>query len=284
MAEIEEPIGPIFRGRGNLSVSLIISSAFFARNSFNIERKKTSQEIPEPERMFTYWAYCIGSVFSAVAFLEATINEFFLNAVEVERGAMGSDIFTPLDPKSPLDSKVVESMAQIWNEKNAGSYYDFNNVMCLLTNSLKNKKKDYKSRSVDFWPILDKYQLALCLNHCSPFDTSPTSNWDCADTLIELRNRLVHYKSVWTTISAPQGGYEGPEPEGGDIAKLLNKLKDYKICSNPLYNISFPYNCLGWKGANWAVESSLKFTDEFFDWMGLKPNYDSQRHLLNTKI
>lgn len=223
--------------------------------------------------------------FSAVAFLEATINEFFLNAVEIERGTIGSDIFTPLDPELPLDPRVVESMAQIWNEKKARSYHDFNNVMCLLTNSLKKKKNSCKSNSVDFWHILDKYQLALCLNYHSPFDTSPTSSWDSADALIELRNKLVRYKPVWTTIAAPQGEYEGSEPEEGDIAKLENKLKDYKICTNPLYQGSlFPYKCLGWKGANWAVESSLKFTDEFFNWMGLKPNYDSLRYLLNTKI
>lgn len=290
-APMAEVVAPIFRARENFSVSLIISSAFFARNSFDIEQnysKKALRErcrkIPEEVRMFTYWAYGIGSVFSAVAFLEATINEFFLNAVEIERGAMGSDIFTPLDPELPLDPKVVESVAQIWNEKKAGSYLDFNNVMCLLTNSLKKNKNFCKSNSVDFWHILDKYQLALCLNHHWPFDTSSASRWDCADALIELRNKLVHYKSVWTRIAVSQGEYEGPEPEGGDIAKLENKLKDYKIHSNPLYpNITFPYNFLGWKGANWAVESSLEFSNEFFNWMGLKPPYDRLTHLLKTK-
>ena len=64
MSQAEVPIGATFRGRENLSVSHMISSAFFARNSFDIEQscsQKTPQEI---EVMFKYWAYGIGSVTS----------------------------------------------------------------------------------------------------------------------------------------------------------------------------------------------------------------------------
>ena len=274
MSEAEEPIGATFRGRENLSVSHIISSAFFARNSFDIEQscsQKTPQEI---EVMFKYWAYGTGSVFSAVAFLEATINEVFLDAVDIERGQSGI--------VGPLDSEVIESMARFWSEEKAGSCRDFENVMYRLTRSLKKSKSYYKDRSVDFWYTLDKYQLALRLNRHCQFDKNSLS-WQSANTLIELRHFLVHYKPGWTIIAAPSGKYEGPENK--NTAKLENKLKDYKICTNPLYQGSlFPYKCLGWKGANWAVESSLKFSDEFFNWMGLKPNYDSLRYLLNTKI
>ena len=276
MAEVEEPIAATFRGRENLSVSHIISSAFFARNSFDIEQncsQKTPQEIPEEVR-WKYWAYGIGSVFSAVAFLEATINEVFLDAVDIQRGQSGI--------VRPLDSDVKESMARFWNEKKAGSCHDFENVIYCLTSSLEKGKSYCKGRSVDFWYTLDKYQLALRLKRHFQFDKNSLS-WESVNTLIAFRHFLIHYKPGWTILAAPEGEYEGPE--NNDEVKLQNKLNDYKICTNPLYQGSlFPYKCLGWKGANWAVESSLKFTDEFFDWMGLKPNYDSSRHFLNTKI
>ena len=271
--EKDEGIVPTLAVRENLSVSHITSSAFFARNSFDIEKsynKKAPEEIPEEVRI-AYWAYGIGSVFSAVAFLDATINEVFRDAVDMQSGIV-----------TLLDSKVVESMAQLWTEEKPIKNWDgFKTLINALISSLTSNKKDKYRQRVERWPVLDKYQLTLYLAKKRRFDKNSLS-WESADALISFRHFLVHYKPGWIIAAAPPGKDEGPEDK--ETAKLEKKLKDYKICPNSLYpGAIFPYTCLGWKGANWAVEASLKFTDEFFNTMSLKPNYTNLRHLLNTK-
>jgi hypothetical protein len=59
-----------------------------------------------------------------------------------------------------------------------------------------------------------------------------------------------------------------------------------KFIANPLTgqdNPFYPDKCLGHGCAEWAVNSSVKFNDDFFSRMGLLSSYDPVCDKLNTK-
>lgn len=109
--------------------------------------------------------------------------------------------------------------------------------------------------------ILDKYQRALCFAGVAKFNKGRSPYQDVS-SLVDLRNELVHYK---------------PESLGGDSIHKLGKSLGGKFPENRLMvrsgNPFFPDKCLGKGCANWAVSSSRKFADEFFERVGIEPNY-----------
>lgn len=126
---------------------------------------------------------------------------------------------------------------------------------------------DIMWKDIDKKKILDKYQTVLTLGKKSLFDKG-SEPYQSASEFIELRHRLVHFKPEWVGTGE---GYEKTFSE--ELRKKIqNKIK--KI--NPLAgegNCSFfPHKCLGYGCAKWAVETSIKFTDEFFSKMGLLSN------------
>jgi hypothetical protein len=59
-----------------------------------------------------------------------------------------------------------------------------------------------------------------------------------------------------------------------------------KFNLNPLTgagNPFYPDKCLGHGCAEWAVNSSIKFVDEFFEKLGSTPVFDHVREQLKTK-
>ena len=107
--------------------------------------------------------------------------------------------------------------------------------------------------------ILQKYQIALSLAQKSVFDAGVPPYQDIS-LLIKLRNDLVHYEPEW--VKNPSSDDFGPD----DIHKYEKMLKS-KFVTNPLTghgNPFYPDKCLGHGCAEWAVNSSVKFTDDFF--------------------
>ena len=126
-------------------------------------------------------------------------------------------------------------------------------------------------------PILDKYQMALTLAGKETYDRSAAPYEDVA-LLNRLRNSLVHFKPESRTAGLPSDAIESHPVEKGLRGKFPpNQLMEGT--GNPY----FPDKCLGHGAARWAVESSLKFADDFFlSRLEVKPNYHHIRDELSA--
>lgn len=137
----------------NLSIYHLMSSAFFLKKSTEIENtySNSTKNISENEHR----SYVMGSIFSIVASLEATINEFLIEALN-----NSEDFFTPL-------RNVLKNWELIENKE--------------LTKILESGK------------ILDKYQLAL-KSFEKQILNKGTDPYQSVNDFIALRNSLTHYK------------------------------------------------------------------------------------------
>lgn len=177
-------------------------------------------------------AYVTGAVLASVSFLEATINELFVDAQDKVPTVVNQ-----------LHPEAISQMSEMWK------------LGVPKTASFK---------------IMQKFQIALTLTRKPLFDAGKPPYQD-VECLIKLRNALIHYEPEWTINSS--------DTEEISIQKLEKILKS-KFQLNPLAgmgNSFFPDKCLGHGCAEWAVRSSIMFTDEFFLRMGLKPTYDHVR-------
>jgi hypothetical protein len=168
-------------------------------------------------------AYVTNSVLSAVAFLEAAINEVFDDVTD-NHGYMGA-----------LTDECARLLAGLWSGDNGGT--------------------------VERWPILDKYQVAL---HCSGREAFSRGSppYQDAKLLVDLRNELTHARPK-TRVS-------------GEMDKLSKALEG-RFKPNGLMENSgnpyFPDHCLGVGCANWGVKTARAFADDFFGRMKTKANY-----------
>ena len=216
-----------------LSKHHIQAAARFARLSASLERAHKGKS--SPNLFVEHRAYVLGSVLTAVAFLEATINELFAKAADGR-----------LDGLSP---EATAGLAERW----------------------------VKPRTARL-PICRKYQIALTSARRQPFKPG-TAPYHDVDLLMQLRNALVHYKPEWVIAAS------GADQKRDTIKKWQKRLQG-KFAVNPLTakgNPFYPDKCLSHGCAKWAVESSLKFTDDFFSRMGLKPPYTDVRADLATE-
>jgi hypothetical protein len=116
------------------------------------------------------------------------------------------------------------------------------------------------------YPILDKYQIALALADRQEFDRGAAPFQDVR-LLLRLRNALVHYEPEYTARDASSS------------RRLEQNLRG-RFPLNPLTGSRtpfFPELCMSHGCAKWAVESSVKFVDDFCGRMGLTPVFDGVR-------
>lgn len=229
-----------------LSFSHIKAAAHFAKLSYEIEDKyddsQDSSELFEKHR-----SYVIGSIITTVSYVEATINELF---TDVADGVYSNG----------LDHNVIALMARMWK----------------LEIKPPNKTKVAKIYSPldDLKPsVLQKFQIALTLAGKDLFDTGKAPYQD-VDYLILLRNALIHYKPEWIGT--------GEKYKDTLSEKLRKKLESRIQTINPMTregSLFFPHQCLGYGCAKWAVESSVKFTNEFFSRIGLPSNLNQDDQL-----
>lgn len=216
------------------------SAAYFAKQSAGMEREYAGKPRGDVGDTVFYGhrACVIGAILSSAAFLEAAINELFVDSVEHEAKETEP---TPTDPPRPVDQLPRASrkvMAEVWP-------FD-----------------------VDRQRPLDKYQIALVLSGKPELDTSARPYQD-VDALVTLRNNLVHYK--------PRDIRAGLEP-GQETEKMAKRLRDRGFAPNPFFSGSgnpfFPDKCLGYGCAKWAVESSVEFADAFFSRMSIVSRHE----------
>jgi hypothetical protein len=96
--------------RANLAVHHMLSAAFFARKSYEVE----SNNVTLTEELYTeHRAYVIASILASIASLEATINELYIDAVD-----KNSQTF------QGIDNSIVEKLALVWEKVEKDSILD----------------------------------------------------------------------------------------------------------------------------------------------------------------
>jgi hypothetical protein len=113
--------------------------------------------------------------------------------------------------------------------------------------------------------ILEKYRCVLAVANKEAFDHGNPPYQEVND-LIKLRNALVHYKPEWDTDLKNHKGIE-------------NRLKS-RFNINPFSydnDAFFPKKCLGHGCAEWAVQSSITFIEDFYKRMGFPPKWSKHQ-------
>jgi hypothetical protein len=227
----------IVKSRFYFSMQHIQSAALFARRSGQIENKYDGNF--SNELLAEYWADITASIFVAVSFLEATINELFTDATE-EHGEY---------PKS-LDSSTKALMAEAWKKK--------------------------KPR-ISYYGVLERFDIALTLAQKPPFERSKLVT--DVGLVVQLRNKLVHYKPQWVSDETTISSIPDTEKE------LFEGLRG-KFPTSPLWNGNnysfFPNKCLSYGCAKWVVESSIAYADNFYAKIGSPAPYEHIRQFLQT--
>jgi hypothetical protein len=204
-----------------------MAAAFFARQSGRVEREQTDHSRVPSDVFIQHRAYIAGSILSAVSFLEAEINEIFMDAVDDQREhihQLGDKIFL---------------FADLWRLG--------------------------VPRTASF-PILEKYEIALALAQQQPIERGALIYQD-VKLLIGLRNALIHYEPESAISDSPSSRKQEAKFRG---KFQLNTLTGSRT---PF----FPERCMSFGCAKWAVESSIKFVDEFCSRLGITPVFDGVR-------
>lgn len=114
-----------------------------------------------------------------------------------------------------------------------------------------------KEKQVD---ILTKYDEAIRLSESERLARGESPYQDVKG-LIRLRNRLVHYSPEWSN----------EQDENNKLRRLLRNRFPENPYSAPKSEepLWFPHLCLGAGCANWAVNSTKAFLDQFSQAMGI---------------
>jgi hypothetical protein len=241
----------------------IHSAVFFCKKLLRIETPYfEGTKDPSQALLKAHQSYAIGSIFAAVAFVEALINEIFLDAIFRQEGEDFSIV-------KPLDAKIVESMVDCWKRGLRLDKFD-RGALKSYWRYEKHSKKHCKNLPVNDWHTLDKYQCALVLSGKNTFDSNAAPLQDLY-VARELRNALVHYKPEWITSNSSA---KLSRSERRRTNKLEEKLNNIGFRKNALLPINpFPERYLGWGCSRWAIRASLSFASEFSERMGISLPY-----------
>jgi len=172
---------------------------------------------------------------------------------------------------------LESTINELWSDAADNAYFfpDEATEAILQAIGKKWKNENYFDRT----PMLNKYQKILEIAGKSPFGDENPAFSNVRD-LIEIRNYLMHYRREWVTIQN-----DGISGSGTRVEKFEKMLKN-RFEENPLAPENrpfFPDRCFGHGCAEWAIENSLSFTDQFFRDLGLPTPYDGIRNELLTK-
>jgi hypothetical protein len=142
--------------RSHFSIQHIWSAAHFARVAGRIEAGH--QSASASDAFFRHRAYVTTAIATAVAALEASVNELFSDAADDNSLAISS-----------LGADTISLFAEMWRLG--------------IPRTAR-------------YPILDKFQIALSLAKRSPMDPGSSPYQEVA-TVVAVRNALIHYEPVW---------------------------------------------------------------------------------------
>lgn len=224
------------KSRHYFSIQHIQSAALLARQCYQVEQRYDGSF--SSDLMADHWSYATGAIFAAASFLEATINEVFADTVDHPEGELAA----------PLDAMTKQLMADMW-------------------------KRDIPRTA--HYQIIEKFQIALTLARKPLLDLSRPPFQD-VQTLIIIRNNLIHFEPVWTSVEAEKAH-----------KRILSLQQEKKFAFNPLItsagNPFYPDKCLGHGCAKWAVVNSIQFVEDFYTRMGIPVLFDHIRSRLNTE-
>jgi hypothetical protein len=146
---------PALNQRHNFAVQFLVGAARFAEESKQLEQSRS------PNSLDRHREYIVAAIVMAHMSLEATINQYYLDAVD----AVGSGAYHGIYEKA--GPEVPQLMARVW--------------------PVLEKHK---------LPIIDKYQTALTLIGRQKLDSS-REPYQSVWALIALRNALTHWKPEW---------------------------------------------------------------------------------------
>jgi len=200
------------------------------------EQIKAYEEVPGDSEEWgknMNWGLVVASVTSCMSFLDAIANEFIDDI-------SGSNI--------PSHALMPEQIHE------AGFDQNFQDLL----EQLESEAIEWRHMSTP-----QKYQTILALSDEEKFDKGSQPYQDI-DVLRRLRNYFVHFNPEF---------YEEDQEE---VQHQLGSALQGKFDLNPLADESdpyFPHKCLSSGCAEWAIETSVDFSDSFFNKFDLEPDY-----------
>lgn len=253
------------------------SACILARKATEFEDSHTGLSEHSRQERYEHQAYVIGSVLSAVAFLEATINEVF-GAAEDSGGA-------PSGMLKQLSPDVVTSMAQIWEQGielhkgDGGVELDKDGKeTSRIHPSLIDCLGFYESnKDLERWSPLHKFQFALYLTEGYPYPCRRLFDkqdplWKDTNLLVGLRNHFTHYKTQAIAFPPKNRPSVAEKRQTRKLREALGRQKKFKnrLVQDLGASGSLLEDLLGSDCANWAVKSSLDFVSEFSKRTGIE--------------
>lgn len=168
---------------------------------------------------------------------------------------------------------------ELWSDAadNAYCYADEHNEALLKAIGEKWNNENYFDRT----PLPLKYQKVLEIGNL-PLFFEDDPDFTGIKEIIAIRNYLMHYRREWIAIPTGHGAGAGAGPH----AEAFGHLLAGRFAESPLAAKNLPFfpdRCLGHGCAEWAVTTSLAFTDRFFAPLGLPPSYEGIRGELGTR-
>ena len=133
----------------------------------------------------------------------------------------------------------------------------------------------------DRTPLPLKYQKVLEIGGLPIFPENDPDFLGIKE-IIAIRNYLMHYRREWIPLPT---GHESVEDAGQHMEPFGHQLAG-RFAPSPFAAANLPFfpdRCLGHGCAQWAVKTSLAFTDRFFDVLGLPSSYEGIREELGTR-
>ncbi len=225
--------------RSYFSIQHIQSAAYFAKEAAKIE--KQVKENMRGDVSAVHCAYVTASIFTAVAFLEANINEIFCDAYDTMIGKSAND-------SKYIPDQLINKLGRMWQLEIPRS---------------------------STYPILQKYQITLAIAEKPTFDRGQNPYQDVS-SLIKLRNELIHYEPSSEIVQSTSDEVIVSKQK---LAKMLNLKFDLNPLTgngNPFW----PDKCLSYGCCKWGIESSIAFTDKFFKRTDIRNKYEHIRDKL----
>ena len=231
------------QGRRYYSPQHIKSAALFTRQSYQIEEEYRSNGVLTDELIEDHRSYVTGAIFAAVSFLEATINELFMDASEYPESSVTKNI----DPSTKL------LLSEMW-------------------------KLDIPRTAR--YSVLEKFQIALTLAR-KPFDTN-TLLYQDIKILVIIRNELTHFELVWERGEDFALAKDKKILQGLQRNKPQKFILNPLFTGRPSIPY-FPDRCLSHGCAEWAVIKSIEFVTLFSSRIGSTLLFDEKSARLKTQ-
>ena len=174
---------------------------------------------------------------------------------------------------------LESTINELWSDAADNAYFFPEETTEALLRAVGEKWKN--ENYFDRTPLPAKYQKILEIGRKPQFSENDPDFSGIKD-LIGIRNYLMHYRREWVVIQTGQATGVHRETNAEKFERIL---KD-KFVENPISRKNLPFfpdRCLGHGCAEWAVKTSLSFTDRFFGDLGLPAPYEGIRDELATR-